>query len=114
MVFGVIACNASNVMIALLVGSAIAWKISRLMLFKFFVCAAIRLQIYVQPFGFANFFFNSKESQLERLLFENTFQILQTGIHLFCKIFFKHGYLYVKRKIHFTGISQISFGLING
>ena len=55
MAFGVIACNAINVIIARLVGSAIAWKMSRLILVKFF-CEANRLQIYAQPFGFTNFF----------------------------------------------------------
>src|SRR4051794_41080979 len=35
MAFGVIACNAIKAMIARLVGSAIAWKMSRLILCKF-------------------------------------------------------------------------------
>jgi len=30
-----------------------------------FTCAANRLQIYAQPFGFANLFFRLKESQLK-------------------------------------------------
>jgi hypothetical protein len=41
MAFGVIACNAIKVIIARLVGSAIAWKMSRLILFKFLLVQLI-------------------------------------------------------------------------
>src|SRR6478735_1293018 len=41
MAFGVIACNAIKVIIARLVGSAIAWKMSRLILFNFFIAQLI-------------------------------------------------------------------------
>lgn len=54
---GVIACRAIKVIIALLVGSAIACKISLPIFFDvIFTCETDRLQIYVQPFGFANIF----------------------------------------------------------
>src|SRR3982750_2505828 len=58
--FGVIACDAIKIIIARLVGSAIAWKISLLILFNF-ICEANRLQIYAQLFGFAKFFLRLKE-----------------------------------------------------
>jgi len=65
MAFGVIACSASKVIMARRVGSAMAWKMSRLIVFKFLVCEADRLQIYAQLFGFANLFFRVNESQLD-------------------------------------------------
>jgi len=47
----VIACEATNRRIALLVGSAIAWKTS--LLIKY---ATFWLQNYMQPFGFTSVF----------------------------------------------------------
>src|SRR6187399_2336174 len=55
MAFGVIACNAIKVIIARLVGSAIAWKMSRLIFLKFYlrsysvanICAAIRFRKFI-------------------------------------------------------------------
>jgi hypothetical protein len=44
MAFGVIACNAINAMIARLVGSAMAWKMSLLMS-RVLVYETIRLQV---------------------------------------------------------------------
>jgi hypothetical protein len=41
MAFGVIACTAIKVIMARRVGSAIAWKMSRLMLFKFLLTQLI-------------------------------------------------------------------------
>ena len=54
--FGVIACKAIRLNIARLVGSAIAWNTSRLIYRVILKLATNRLQIYVQLFGFTNFF----------------------------------------------------------
>jgi hypothetical protein len=54
MAFGVMACKAINAIIALLVGSAIAWKMSRLMSCWFI--ETVRLQIYTQLIGFTSVF----------------------------------------------------------
>jgi hypothetical protein len=56
MAFGVIACNAIKAIIARLVGSAIAWKIS--LLIYLIIYETNRLQIYMQLFGCAKFLCN--------------------------------------------------------
>src|SRR6476659_9708692 len=61
MAFGVIACNAIRVIIARLVGSAIAWKMSRLILFRFllaqlFGCKYMRNYLVSQTY-FQKYFF---------------------------------------------------------
>ena len=55
MALGVIACNAIKAIIARLVGSAIAWKMSRLIYLNL-ILETIWLQIYAQHFGFSNLF----------------------------------------------------------
>ena len=56
MAFGVIACNAIKVMMALRVGSAIAWKMSRLMLFNFLVAQLIGCN-YKRNYSVSQIFF---------------------------------------------------------
>src|SRR6186713_2476839 len=56
MAFGVIACNAIKVIIARLVGSAIAWKMSRLMLFKFLIAQLISCK-YMRNYSVSQIYF---------------------------------------------------------
>src|SRR5258705_2418467 len=56
MAFGVIACNAIKVIIARLVGSAIAWKMSRLILFKFIVAQTMGCK-YMCNYSVSQIFF---------------------------------------------------------
>jgi len=55
MAFGVIACNAIKVIIARLVGSAIAWKMSRLILFNFLLVQLIGCK-YMRNYSVSQFF----------------------------------------------------------
>src|SRR4030095_10325849 len=58
MAFGVIACNAIKVIIARRVGSAIAWKMSRLILFKFLLAQLIGCK-YMRNYSVSQIFFKN-------------------------------------------------------
>jgi len=71
MAFGVIACNAIKVIIARLVGSAIAWKMSRLILFKFLLVQLIGCKYMrnysVSQINFQKYFLWKKNYEFGRL-----------------------------------------------
>src|SRR6185295_17136951 len=75
--FGVIACNATKVIIARLVGSAIAWKMSRLILFKFLVAQLIGCK-YMCSHSVSQIFFRIQRNQLEIVGLEGSHKMAAT------------------------------------
>src|SRR4029077_2157300 len=70
MAFGVIACDAIKMIIARLVGSAIAWKMSRLILFKFLLAQLIGCK-YKCNYSVSQIFF--------KIFFKNSFLDAEIG-----------------------------------
>ena len=96
MAFGVIACNAIKAMIARLVGSAIAWKMSRLILSKIYLrnqpVANISATIWLRKFLCNYFFHNGLKLLVKYLSGEYRFTMM-ADVYAFAQlgIFYSYG-----------------------